>query len=571
MSTSVADEIAAVPAAAGCRRMYARTEQALSPVPEALQQREELRCIGMQSDEGAAFAAAGEAQLTGQLTLCCGSGGWGNWQMCGGLYEAHYSASPLVALAPHVPASTMGSRYFQESRPEWGLRDCTSYCEMAYEPGQAVRSVAEAIRVACSQRTTAAVVLPSDVMNCPASCETEFPYFPSMSARATAEPSMSEVARLAELLNRSRKVVFLCGRGCEGAHDILTELAQRLCAPIAYTLRGKDIMEKDNPCAVGMIGLLGWGDAPAAVQVADLLVLWGTDFPYGCFLPEHGQVVQVDIDGAAPGRRVRLCHAVQGDVARTASLLLPLLRGHRSDEFLARSLMRHGKALVALERSLREQDERAPIRPEYLTRILSSHAEPDAVFTIDIGPPVIWAARYLQAFGKRRLIGSFKYGATGCALAMAIGCKAASPSRQVIALCAAESFNRQLGELLTLAREGLSVKVVVYNVSSPHVVNMPGSASSSVVADLTMVARGLGIEAERAEQVGGVMAAVRRCLAAQGPFLLDVQLDRHALAQPPGSDLLRTILHLSDKESCNSRCELDTVKRLLFGNSHFYS
>lgn len=570
MCKTVADEIAAMLVAGGLRRAYCRAGAALSTLSESLQREPGLRCIGLQHEESAAFAAVGEAMVTGQPVVCCGSSGGGNMQLLNGLYEATRAAVPLLALAPHVPVSAIGGRYFQGCHPVSALRDSSVYCESAYTAAQAPRVVAAALRAACAAPGASVAVMPADVVDMPAAA----PYPPAAAGRqaAVVDPAQEDVARLAELINNCDKVAFLCGRGCAGARDLLVELARRIGAPIAYTLRAKDIMEKDNPCAVGMVGLLGWGDAPAAIQVADLLVMWGTDFPYSCFLPRHGRVVQVDDAAVALGRRVALCHAVHGDVARTAARLLPLVRSSgRGEEFLSRSLMRHGRAVMAIEGALRVVDERAPIRPEYLTRLLSSHAEPDAVFAVDIGPPVIWAARYLQAFGHRRIIASFNFGTAGSALPLAIGAKAACPSRQVIALCHAGTPGSQATELLTLLQERLSVKVLVYNYAPARAqMVQTGDVAPQPVAEFAACAAALGLQVQRLSRVDEAAPALRRWLAARGPAVLDVELDAHALAAPPQSDLQRTLYHVGDTVSTTALSELAVIRRMLFGNSRLY-
>jgi pyruvate dehydrogenase (quinone) len=49
------------------------------------------------------------------------------------------------------------------------------------------------------------------------------------------------------------------GEGCRDAREQVLALSQKLNAPIGFSYRGKDVLEADNPNAVGMIGLLGWG------------------------------------------------------------------------------------------------------------------------------------------------------------------------------------------------------------------------------------------------------------------------------------------------------------------------
>lgn len=513
-------------AGAGVERVYmARNPKAVEPQPGQ-------GSLVLPCGASAAFAALGEAMLTGGLGVChladdaCAAGR--------ALAEAAGSRVPLLALVEAEPVAGKSEKILPENR-------------FAASPG-------EALRHALAHRTAA--IAPAE------GCEPV--YGEVWQSTAVPEPDMAAVQRMAELLNGCNKVAFLCGGGCAGAHDELVELAQRLGAPVAYTLRGKDIMEKDNPCAVGMIGLLGWGDAPAAVHVADVLVIWGADFPYSCFLPQHGRVIQVDADAAALGRRVRLCHAVHGDVGRTAALLLPLLRGGHAEDFLSRSLMRHGKAVAQGELAVWGHGESEPMRPEFLTRLISSRAEPDAVFVVDMGPPLVWAARYVQALGNRRLMGAFATGAVGSALAMALGAKAAAPSRQVIAMCTVDSLLRMWAVLRVMVQNGLSVKVLVYNVAPAFAEPLPGEAPPAAGVDAVALARCAGMEAQRIASAGEAPAAVRHWLAERGPALLEAALDPHARAYLPESDLLRTLHYQGSAPACRDAAT-NRAMRLLYG------
>ena len=554
--------MAAMLVAAGVRRVYGAGESCNGVLHEALSRRGELQCIGGLHGHSAAFAAVGEAQLSGKPAVCCGGAGAASWQLAEGLYEACRSKSPVLALAPVSYA-------YQSTHPEQPLRDCSCYCKLAHTPGQAGQVLASAWRHAWTERSASVAMLSADVAAAPALARGAYSFITP--APGVVEPAAEAVARLAELANNSSRVVFLCGRGCADAHDELVELATRLGAPITYTLCGKDVMEKENPCAVGMLGVLGWGDAPAVVQAADLLVIWGADFPYTGYLPTHGNVVQVDADASALGRRVKLCHAIHGDVGRTAALLLPLLRGPRGEDFLQRSQMRHGRAVAEMESAVRIVREQEPIRPEYITRLISCQAEPDAVFAVDVGPPLLWAARFLHALGHRRFIGAFHFGATGAALSMALGAKAACPSRQVIALCCVCNLCHLVAELRVLKQLGLSVKVFVYNDSPPVADAMRGEMPAPPAHDVAAVAAGVGVYAQRLTRAVDAAAAVRRWLAARGPALLDAALDTHALAAPPDSALLRTLHHFNSTTSPARLSELDDVRRLLFGNHKLYT
>lgn len=573
---SVSDDLVEMLFTAGIRRMYGIVGDSLNPVMEALHDCDKLHWINVRHEETGAFAACAEAQLTGKLAACCGSCGPGNMHLVNGLYDAHRSGVPVFALACHIPQSLIGSDYFQETHPTAFFAECTRYCELVSQPEQSWQVFGSAIRHAIADKGVGMVVLPGDVaaMKIPGACP---PAFPGIPPQATLEPSADTVRELADRLNETDKVVFFCGEGCRGGREAVLHLARRLRAPVAYTMRAKDFMERDNPNAIGMTGLLGWGDAPYAIHEAELLVMWGTDFPFSCFLPEKGNVVQVDVRADVLGRRVPLCQAVVGDAGRVASLLLPLVGDKRSDEFLSRSLSRHGKKLSRLQAAISSAAETTPIRPEYVTRLVSDLAEPDAVFTVDTGTPVIWAARFLQAQGTRRIIGSYKHGSMACALAMAIGAKAAYPSRQVIALCGDGGLGMLPGDILTLLQEGLSVKIFVYNNSALDFVAMEQAAASMQPkgtdlqpTDFAAIARAMGIGGIRLDTPAQAPEAIRRWLSARGPALLDVAVDPHALAEPPNISVLHALGCARQFGQRVLHHELDAVKHALFGNRRLF-
>lgn len=575
MSKTVSDQMVDMLAEQGVKRIYGIVGDSLNPVMEALHRDERLRWIHVRHEETAAFAASAEAQLSGQLAACCGSCGPGNLHLINGLYDAHRSAAPVFALASHIPTPYIGSDYFQETHPTHFYAECTRYRELVSAPEQAPVVVGCAIRHAQSGPGVGMVVLPGNIAAMPAMGR---PAIPMRVQHAHAEPAAEDVERLADLINHSKRVAFFCGAGCAGAREAILALAEKVAAPIAYTLRAKDIMEADNTHGVGMSGLLGWGDATRAMHEAELLILWGTDFPYAMFLPSHGNVVQVDTRAEALGRRVPVRLGIHADAALTAQRLLPLIEADRGDEFLSRCLSRHGRELAHLQSHIRRVDEAAPIRPEHLTKLVSDLAEPDAVFTIDTGTPVIWAARYLQAMPRRRILGSFKHGSMACALAMAIGAKATAPARQVIALCGDGGLSMLPGDMLTLLQEGLAVKILVYNNSSldfvaleQEMAGLPPMGTELPPTDYAAMAQGMGVTGLRAKTADELPQAVRAWLAKPGPALLDVAVDTHALALPPDTGFLQALGFAQNLSHRDLHHELDTIKRLLFGNRRFFS
>lgn len=510
------------------KRIYLSAGAADTPLGEAMRRCEALHCLLTDSGSTAAQAAVADAQLSGKIAVCCGDCGAGALSMLSAWYEAQRSATPLLALLPLPDSTLLGAEDAQNLHLETLLHDCSALYASVNTPERLLPLAAAALRTALARRSVGVLAVPSDIASSPAPEQVMPPL--SLPQKSAAIPDGDALLHMAELINGAGRVTFLCGIGCAEAKQDLVALARRVQAPLAYTLRAKDVLEGDNPCEVGMTGCMGWGGAPVAVSDCDLLILWGTDFPQADYLPRHAAVAQVDTDAAALGRRVPLTLGVHGDVREVARALLPLIRRDRGDEHLSAARCHHRRCVAAMEQPVRAPDEEAPLRAEYITRLVSDLAEPDAVVLAETGSPMLWAARYLRAADARLLLGSFRLGSDSCALAMAIGAKAAFPSRQVIALCHTEGLSRLSGLLHTMRAHHLSVKILLYRQSGKG-----GSAPHDVAA----LARSIGLDAERLSEAEHAGAAVKQWLAEHGPALLEVLVAPDTSSAPPSLSLQR--------------------------------
>jgi pyruvate dehydrogenase (quinone) len=153
----------------------------------------------------------------------------------------------------------------------------------------------------------------------------------------------------------------------------------------------------------------------------------GTDFPYRPFLPEGVPVVQVDVRGEHIGRRVPVADPLVGTVRDTVDALLPLLTAKTSSAHLNRMTAHYRRARTRLDKLARDRRNDSPLHPQYVAAAIDRLAAADAIFTVDVGTPCIWAARYVRMNGTRRLVGSFNHGSMANALPHAIGAQASHP------------------------------------------------------------------------------------------------------------------------------------------------
>jgi pyruvate dehydrogenase (quinone) len=418
---TAADHVISALRISGVRRVYGLPGDSLNGFTDAIRRSGEISWEHVRHEETAGFAAAADAALTGQLAVCAVTCGPGNLHLIDGLYDAQRSRVPVLAIAADIPRTEIGSEYFQETHPQELFRECSVYRGLVSTPEMAPRIPEMAMCAAVEENGVAVVVVPGEIFLQRADAS-GFQSRPVVATRSVVRPDDESLRRAAEILNAAEAITILGGAGVAGSHDALIQLAATLNAPIVHALRGKEFIEYDNPFDVGMTGLLGFASGYKAIKEADALLMLGTDFPYQQFYPDNAKVIQVDIRGRNLGRRTPIDLGLVGTVEDTLAALQPLLRQKDRRDHLDRALRHYGKTRKSLDELATNDRDRTPIRPEYVAGLTNQLATDDAVFTVDVGSPVVWAARYLRMNGRRRLIGSFNHGTMACAAAGAGRC-----------------------------------------------------------------------------------------------------------------------------------------------------
>jgi len=275
-------------------------------------------------------------------------------------------------------------------------------------------------------------------------------------------------------------------------------------------------------------------------MACDTLLMLGTDFPYRQFYPEKAKVAQIDLRPENLGSRTAIDLGLVGDVGATIDHLLPLLTRERDGAFLRDAREDYAKSRKGLDELATGTPGSGVIHPQHVARVVSELASDDAVFACDVGTPTVWAARYLEMNGRRRLIGSFNHGSMANALPQAIGAQAAYPGRQIVSLSGDGGLAMLMGELLTVRQLGLPVKIIVFNNGTLGFVEMEMKAAGMIETgvaldnpDFAAMARAIGLHGVRVTDPGEVEAGVREVLAHPGPALLDAVTARTELSMPP--------------------------------------
>jgi len=523
---------------AGVTRVYGLPGDSLNGFTDALRKDGTIEWVHVRNEEVAAFAAGADAHLTGALAVCAASCGPGNLHLINGLFDCHRSRVPVLAIAAHIPSEEIGTNYFQETHPQNLFKECSDYCEMVGVPEQMPRVLEIAMRTAINLSGVAVIVIPGDVFLHDAS--DGHAVAPIKMAKPIVRPNDEELREAADILNAGKKVTILGGAGCRNAHAELLATADSLKSPIVHALRGKEHIEFDNPFDVGLTGLIGFSSGYHAMEACDVLLMLGTDFPYTQFFPKHAKVIQIDIRGNQIGRRTRVDLGLVGSIKDTLSALLPLLEKKTTQTHLDAMVKDYKKVREGLEELAGADENKTPIHPQYVARLIDKLATGNAIFTCDVGTPTVWAARYLTMNGRRRLLGSFSHGSMAGAVPQAIGAQSAFPGHQVVTLSGDGGLAMMLGDLLTLKQQKLPIKIVVFNNGALAFVELEMKAAGIVnyATDLdnpsfAALANAIGIPGVRVEKPNDLEDALRTAFAAPGPALVEVMVNRQELSMPP--------------------------------------
>lgn len=533
----VAQQLVDMLVVAGIKRIYAVTGDSLNEFNNAVSKTPEVQWIHVRHEEVGAFAAAAEAELTG-LACCAGSSGPGHVHLINGLYDAHRSGVPVIAIAATCATIEFGTDYFQETNVTKLFDDCSHYNQIVTTPAQLPRMTQGAIQHAVHKKGVAVIGLPGDISALPAveNHSSNLNFF----SRARVIPEKRDLTELAAILNKYPKICLFCGIGAADAHDEVVGLAELLKAPVGYSFRGKMSIQHDNPYEVGMTGLLGLPSAYHSMHESDVVLLLGTDFPYVPFMPTDKIIIQIDITPEKIGRRAKITMGLHGDIKESLQALMPLLTVKSDDSFLKAQLYIYEKVKDHLSIYVKDAGKHDAIHPEAVASVLDRLASNDAVFTVDTGMCCVWGSRYIRSTGKRHMLGSFIHGSMANALPQAIGAALCCPARNVVAMCGDGGISMLIGDLATVKQYNLPIKIIVFNNRSlgmvkleMEVIGLPDNQTDMVNPEFEKVAEAYGIKGIKISDPEKLASSLEEAFAYKGPVLVNIMTDPNALAMPP--------------------------------------
>ncbi len=518
-----------------------------------------IRPIIARHEAGGAFMADGYARVSGELGVCCGTAGPGTTNLVTGVAVSFKDSIPLLVLTAQVPLNVFGKGATQESSAEDRsfssaelLKPLTKYSAMILTPEHLPFFARKAVRNALRHRMGPAHLnLPPDIMRRPSisdstlmeTFEDDACYFDRAKVKAAAQAILA-----------AKNPVIFAGFGVilSGASAKLLELAELLCIPVASTPKGKGCFPENHPLALGVMGLAGSEAADESILArdgSDLLFAIGMSFDEwstNSWDPEikgTKKLIHLDIDPQQVGKNYAANIALIGDARTVLSELLYELR--RQSELIGfmpariqdQSSSFYGRLLTPSEEEQTRSDA-VPIKPQRLIHELRRSLPDETVFFIDAGNHTLWALHYLQINRPGTFVIAAGFGPMGYSIPAAVGGKLAAGKRPVVALCGDGCFMMHGMEVATAVKYQIPVIWVVFNDGRLNMVYQAEElqerggldAYAFPRVDIASMAIAMGAIAERVERPDQIEIAIKKCLQADKPAVIDVIIDENEVS-----------------------------------------
>ncbi len=503
--------------------------------------REEIEVVMFKHEQGAAHAADAYGRIARKPGVMVATSGPGATNLVTGIANAYMDSSPVMALTGQVATEVFGRDAFQETDMFGVVAPITKFVYQVKKPEEALPAVATAYKVAIMGRPGPTLVdLPRDIQVAKKT-EWQGELMPvDFSKYAAAEPSLEDVRKAAEFLEKAERPAILVGGGVYWANawEEVLRLAEYMLAPVITTLPGKNSVPFVHPLVMGPAGMHGRAEADAALANADVVLAVGTRFSdrtVGRFDEmREKKIIHVDLDASELGKNLPTAVAIRGDAKVALRMLLDVVKSVDSEErreylsWLQHIRKEFERAMEEWERDFRG------LVPWRVLKTVRRSVPSDTIAVTGVGGHQMWAEIHWDVLVPGTFITSAGLGTMGFGIPAALGAKLAARDRQVVCIDGDGSFQMTLNNLSLVRDYDLPFIEVIFDNRALMLVKQWQMYlyERRIIAtefkenpDFAKVADAYNIEYRRPESYEDLERYVEWAVRNGEPLILDVLLD----------------------------------------------
>ncbi|RJO64656.1 MAG: biosynthetic-type acetolactate synthase large subunit [Candidatus Omnitrophota bacterium] len=424
----------------------------------------QMRFILTRHEQAAAHAADGYSRATGRMGVCLATSGPGATNLTTGIATAYMDSIPMIAITGQVKTHLIGNDAFQEADVTGITRPITKHNYLVKDAKDLARIVREAFHVASTGRPGPVLIdIPVDVQQ----KDVEFVWPEEVNIRGY-KPNYyghpGQIKKAAKLIASCKKPILYVGGGVitSDASQALKELAEKMNAPVTWTLMGIGCFPSTHELSLGMLGMHGTAYANHAIMESDLIIAVGARFDdrvtgrIDAFAP-YAKVIHIDIDPSSISKNIKVNIPIVGDAKNVLGQLLEeLTKVPETSDWL--------KTLESWKKkSPLSYKAEGKLKPQYVIEQIDEATGSEAIITTEVGQNQMWAAQWYKYSHPRTFLSSGGLGTMGFGFPAAMGAKVGCPERIVFDIAGDGSIQMNVQELATCVCNKIHVKVAILN------------------------------------------------------------------------------------------------------------
>ena len=508
---------------------------AVLPLYDALYKNKNIRHVLTRHEQGAGHAADGYARATGRTGVAFATSGPGATNLVTAIATAQMDSIPTVFITGQVARRYLGKQSFQEANVVDIVKPITKYAHQIKNVEDIAMEMKKAFRIANTGRKGPVLLdIPKDVTV----DKTFFLYPTEVSYKADRwGESDHKYKEVAELLKTSKRPLIFVGGGARDAGDEVKELAEKIKAPVIYSLMGKGVLSDSHPMNIGMIGMHGTGAANYAVSESDVMFAIGVRFDDRETGDEKkfalkAKIIHLDIDKNEFHKNIRAEITLHDDSAIGLFKLLKLMQSHEYD---------HQADWINQIRKWQENhplnyDNSGLLKPQEVIEAINEASGGGAYMTTEVGQHQMWAAQYFNAASARHFITSGGLGTMGFGLPASMGVQLGMPDDLVVVIAGDGSIQMNSQEMMTIRANNMPIKIVLLNNKSLGMVRQWQKLffeeryshtlfSDDDQPDFVKLAMAYGIKARKITKRENLLSELTEAFEEGGPQFVEVVVD----------------------------------------------